>query len=78
MRLSSNATTTKELREELFTLLMLRAKQQTGLAGLTLRKSLKETHEYAAEVLGKIAGEVKCMELTQTSPAALRDDEGGE
>ena len=70
MRLSSSATTPQELREEMFALLMLRAKQQTGLAGLTQKKSLKETHEYTAEVLGKIAGELKCMELTGGNDAA--------
>jgi hypothetical protein len=67
-RLVSDATTPQELREEIVSLLLQRAKQQTGLISTTGAEFLKQRYEHTAKVLCDLAGEVKCMELTQTSP----------
>lgn len=73
MRLSSNATTPQELREEIVSLLLHRAKSHRELSTLTRSITLKEREERVAQVLGNIASEITCMELTNASPAAMLD-----
>ncbi len=76
MKLSCNATTPQELRDEIVALLQHRAAQKEGQANATPSNPQKRTFLYAAGVLEDLADQLKGMEITNVWPAGLR--EGGE
>lgn len=75
MKLVCNATTPQELREEIVSLLLHRATQQTALATIS-SKTVAHQQEYAATVLGNLAMEVKDMEIVNSWPSGLTEQPG--
>jgi hypothetical protein len=62
-RLICNVTTPQEMREEMVSLLLHRAAQQTAQQTISKTMGVRNMHEHAALVLGNLAGEVKCMKI---------------
>jgi hypothetical protein len=71
-RLVCNATTPQEMRDEIVSLLIHRAKQQTELRHTTNSSKRRDQMDYAAAILSLIAGEIKRMVNVSDGPDALK------
>ncbi len=75
MKLTCNATTPKALQGEIVSLLLYRAVQQESLADVAPTVRAKREFKYAAQQIGKIATEIRDMEIIGAWPSGLLREE---